>query len=114
LKYTSPARSFTAAIRSYNQQHWQQPTQQKHKQSSGRNTHQDTNQISGQSVQANNINISATDNVFLAFTVVQQIMTELPGAVTEKGAVITKAVFRLLKNKANNSSQTSKNHSIQC
>jgi hypothetical protein len=37
---------------------------------------------------------------------VQQIMTELSGAVTEKEnvAVITKAVFRLLKNNANKSS----------
>jgi hypothetical protein len=44
--------------------------------------------------------------VFLAFIVVQEIMTELSGAGTEKEkvAVITISVFRLLKNNANNSS----------
>jgi hypothetical protein len=52
----------------------------------------------------------------LVFTMVQQIMTELSGAATEKEkfAVITKAVFRLLKNNANNSTQASENHIIQC
>jgi hypothetical protein len=81
-----------------------------------KNTHEDTNQISGQSVHAKSVNITAMDDVFLAFTTMQQIMTELSGAVTEKEkvAVITKAMFRLLKNNANNSSQTSENHSIQC
>jgi hypothetical protein len=43
-------------------------------------------------------------------------MTELLGVATEKemGAIITKGVFRLLKNNDNNSSETSENHSIQC
>jgi hypothetical protein len=51
-------------------------------------------------MQAKNVNINAMDNVFLAFTVVQQIVTVLSCAATEKEkvAVITKAVFRLLKN----------------
>jgi hypothetical protein len=46
---------------------------------------------------------------------VQQIMTELSGTVTEKEnvVVVIKAAFRLLKNNAN-SSLTSENHSIQC
>jgi hypothetical protein len=35
-------------------------------------------------VQAKNVNSNATDSVFLAFTVVQQIMTELLGTATEK------------------------------
>jgi hypothetical protein len=41
---------------------------------------------------------------FLAFAMVQHIMTELSGAVTdkEKATVITKTVFTLLKNNANN------------
>jgi hypothetical protein len=34
-------------------------------------------------LQAKNVNINAMDNVFFAFTVVQQIMTELSGAATE-------------------------------
>jgi hypothetical protein len=57
-------------------------------------------------VQAKDVNINETDEVFLAFTMVQQIMTELSGAVTgkENVAVTTKSVFRLLKNNANNDS----------
>jgi hypothetical protein len=47
-----------------------------------------------------------TDDMLPAFTMVQQIMRELSGAATdkEKVAVITKAMLRLLKNNANNSS----------
>jgi hypothetical protein len=43
--------------------------------------------------------------MFLAFVLVQQVMAEFSGAATEKEkvVVITKAVFRLLKNNANNS-----------
>jgi hypothetical protein len=53
-----------------------------------------------------NTGVSREDDVFLALTVVQQIMTEVCCIVTEKEkvAVITKAVFRLLKNNASNSS----------
>jgi hypothetical protein len=68
-------------------------------------------------VQAKNVNSNAMDNdMFLAFTMVQQIMTVLSGAETEKEktAIINKAVFRLLKNNANNSSKTSEYISIQC
>jgi hypothetical protein len=66
-------------------------------------------------VLATNVNNNVTDNVFLAFTMVQQIKTQL-SIVTEreKAAVITKAGFKLLKNNANNSSQSSETHSIQC
>jgi hypothetical protein len=47
-------------------------------------------------VETDNININAMDDVFLALTRVQQIMTELSGAATGKGkvAVISKALFR--------------------
>jgi hypothetical protein len=53
-------------------------------------------------------------DVFLAFTMVQQIMTELSGVAIQKEnvAVITKAVFELSKNNANNSLKTVKNRSI--
>jgi hypothetical protein len=97
-------------------EHQQHPSQQKQQQFSGKITYHDGNQISGQSVQAKNISSNATGDVLLAFAVVQQIMTELSGTETEKEtvAVITKAVFRLLKNNASNSSYTSENHSIQC
>jgi hypothetical protein len=67
-------------------------------------------------MQAKNVNTNARDDMFLVFAVVQQIMTELSGAATgkEEVAVITKVVFRRLKNNASNSSYTSENHSIQC
>jgi hypothetical protein len=70
-----------------------------------KSTQQDTTQISGQSMQAKNVHINATD-VILAFAMVQQVMTEFSGTATKQisFAVITKAVFRLLKNIANNSS----------
>lgn len=45
----------------------------KNRKSSGKNTRQNTNQISGQTVQAKNVNISVTDDVSLALTTVQQI-----------------------------------------
>jgi hypothetical protein len=53
--------------------------------------------------------------MFLAFTVVPHIMAEVSGAATESEmvVVITKAVFRLLKNIPKNNSQTSENCSIQ-
>jgi hypothetical protein len=53
-----------------------------------------------------NVIINATDDVFLAFTTLQKIMTELSGAATEKGtfALVNKAVFRLLKNNDKDSS----------
>jgi hypothetical protein len=55
-------------------------------------------------VQAKNVNINVADNVFLAFTTVQQIMSELSEATTEreKVAVITKAEFRFFTDNANN------------
>jgi hypothetical protein len=67
-------------------------------------------------MQAKNANIHGTDEAFLAFTMVQQIMTQLSGTAAtgnEKSPIITKAKFRLLKNNVNNSSQASNNHSIQ-
>jgi hypothetical protein len=84
-KYTIPARSFATALRSSEQQHQQQPPQHQQQQSSGHHGQQVTNQTSGHSVQAKNVNSNAVDyDMFLAFTMVQQIMTELSGAATEK------------------------------
>jgi hypothetical protein len=60
-------------IRSSEQQARQQPSQQKQQQTSGINTHRDSNQISGQSVQTGNINMNATGHMFLALTMVEQI-----------------------------------------
>jgi hypothetical protein len=45
------------------------------------------------------------DNMFVAFTMVQQILTGLSGAASEeKVFVITKTVFTLLKRNGGNSS----------
>jgi hypothetical protein len=68
-----------------------------------KNTLQDTNQISGQSVQAKYININVTDEALLAFTTVQQMTALWCATEKQKVAVITKAVFILLQNSANNS-----------
>jgi hypothetical protein len=53
--------------------------------------------------------MNVTNDAFLAITMVQQ-MTDLSDAATdkEKVPIITKAVFTLLKNNANNRSQTTK------
>jgi hypothetical protein len=52
-------------LHSSDQQHRQEPSQQKQQQSLGKNTHRDTNQISDQSMKAKNVNNNATGNVFL-------------------------------------------------
>lgn len=58
--------------------------------------HQDINQISGQSVKDRKVNFNATD-VFLAFTMVQQTMTELYGAAREQFAIVTKPVVQTVE-----------------
>jgi hypothetical protein len=40
-------------------------------------------------VQAKNVNIDSTDDVLLAFTMVQQIRIELSGAVTKKKVIMS-------------------------
>jgi hypothetical protein len=52
----------------------------------------------GQSVQTSNVNSTSLDDMFKVATVVQQ-MTELSGAVSEKGKIvaITKIVLSLMK-----------------
>jgi hypothetical protein len=50
--------------------------------------------MSGQPVLDENVNINEVDDMFLAFTMVQQILTELSAATEkEKVAVITAAVL---------------------
>jgi hypothetical protein len=50
-------------------------------------------QISGQSVQVKNVKVNATDDPFLAFTTVQQIMISCAVTDKEKVAVITEVVL---------------------
>jgi hypothetical protein len=56
-------------------------------------------QVSGQSVQASSVTTSSLDNMFKVAVIVQQIMTELSGAVSEENKIvaITKIVLNLMK-----------------
>jgi hypothetical protein len=56
-------------------------------------------QETGQSPQAFNINSASLNNMFRVTTAVQQIMTELNGAMSEEGNIvaITKIVLNLMK-----------------
>jgi hypothetical protein len=69
------------------------------KESAGPQKKQVANKVSGQSMQENIVNSNAMDDMFVAFTMVQQIMTGLSSAASEgeKVSVITKSVFSLLK-----------------
>ena len=117
-RLTNPSKSYAAALMINTQQsHPGQPTQTKdasgdqqqqqatHKEAKTPNPtqHKDTetrnaSPSSGQSVQANTINNSLND-MFKVATIVQQIMTELNGAVTEEQKIvaITKIVLNLMK-----------------
>jgi hypothetical protein len=53
-------------------------------------------------------NSNAIDDMFVAFTMVQQIMLGLSGAASEE------AVFSLLKCNGGHSSEASESRSIQC
>jgi hypothetical protein len=56
-------------------------------------------QESGQSAQAFNVNSASLNNMFRVTIVVQQIMTELNGAMSEEDKIvaITKTVLNLMK-----------------
>jgi hypothetical protein len=56
------------------------------------------------------------DDMFVAFSMVQEIVTGLSSAASEeeKVSIITKAVFSLLKRNGGNSSLASESCSIQC
>lgn len=67
-------------------------------------------------MQAKCVNSNTIDDMFIAFTMAQQIMIGLSGAMSEEEtvAINTKAVFGLLKRNDGTSSQASKNQSIEC
>jgi hypothetical protein len=96
--YTTPGLSFAAALHSSKKYHQQQPSQHLQQQSTKHNR-EVTSQTSDQSVQAKNVNRNSMGDISVAFTMVQQIMTDLSGVATEeeKVAVITRAVFHMLK-----------------
>jgi hypothetical protein len=125
-KLVNPSTSYAAALRNNTQQqqrHQGQPTQAKDNAGDQHQTTKSTQQAtreqakdviiplykntedgkislsSGQSVRANDVNSSSLNNMFKVAAIVQQIMTELNGAVTEeqKIVVITRTVFNLVK-----------------
>jgi hypothetical protein len=69
------------------------------KESAGPQKKQVAKKASDQPMQEEIVNSNALDDMFVAFTMVQQIMTGLSSAASEeeKVSVITKAVFSLLK-----------------
>jgi hypothetical protein len=73
--------------------------EEKQKEPAGPQKHHVTNKASGQSMQANVANSNAMDDMYVAFTMVQQIMTGLSGAASEEEevSVVIKVAFSLLK-----------------
>jgi hypothetical protein len=69
------------------------------RESGGPQKKQVASQASGQSMQEETVNSNAMEDMFVTFTVVQQIMTGLSSAASEeeKVSIITKSVFSLLK-----------------
>jgi hypothetical protein len=76
------------------------------KESAGPQKKQVANEASGQSVQEEIVNSNKIDGMFVAFTMVKQIMTGLssPAPKEEKVSIITKCVFSLLKRNGSYSS----------
>jgi hypothetical protein len=76
------------------------------KEPAGHQKQQVANKPPGESVQAKIVNSNAMDDMFVAFTMVQQIMTGFSGAASEeeKVSVTTKAVFSQLRHNSCNSS----------
>jgi hypothetical protein len=100
---TTPGVSFAAALRGGTQQQQPQalqvstperPPTKKHSVSAPVQPHQ-----SGQSVRAQNTNSQSLDSMLRVVTVVQQIMTEIKGVVSEEEKIvaITKIVLNLMK-----------------
>jgi hypothetical protein len=107
-KYTTPDRSFAAALRGHAQSQEPQVIQAQHphpvtvegrEQVQPPRQHQQPTQQTGQSVQATSVKSSSLDDMFRVASAVQQIMTELNDAVSEeeKIVVITKIVLNLMK-----------------
>jgi len=98
-KHVVPGQSFAAALRGDTQQDPQVQRAQQAQNPEDRAQIQPTMQKTGQSVQAPSVNSSSLDDMFKVATIVQQIMTELNGAVSEENKIvaITKIVLNLMK-----------------
>jgi hypothetical protein len=91
-----PGKSFAAALRGKPQQQQQPRTEPAERIAPLFNP---KHQMSGQSVQAPSVCTSSLDDMFKVAAIVQQIMTELNGAVSEESKIvaITKIVLNLMK-----------------
>jgi hypothetical protein len=102
-KHVAPGQSFVAALRGDMQQHPQvqraQQAQNPEDRAQIQSTMQSHTQKTCQSVQAPSVSNFSLDDMFKVANVVQQIMTQLNGALTEedKIMVITKIVLSLMK-----------------
>jgi hypothetical protein len=103
---TTPGVSFAAALRGRKEDQEQPPARQVAvaapgavEQSVPAPTPQQRQQPTGQSVPAQNVNNEHLDNMLRVVTIVQQIMTEFNGAVSEEEKIvaITKIVLNLMK-----------------
>jgi hypothetical protein len=98
LNLATPGLSFAAALRGPTEQ----PKQQQ--QQNWREEVQCSEQLNkGQSVQAPLNTTEPMDNMLKVISIVQQIMTELGGAVSEEAKIvaITKTVLKLMKGNSN-------------
>jgi hypothetical protein len=95
-KYTTPERSFASAVRSSVEP--KQPSENQ-KESTGLQKKQVASKASDESVKEEIVNSNAMDDMFVAFTMVQQIMTGLSSAASEEErvSIMTKSVFSLLR-----------------
>jgi hypothetical protein len=102
-KYITPERSFASAQLSSVES--KQPSANQ-KESAGSQKKQVVNKASGQSMMEEIVKSIAMDDMFVAFTMVRQIMTGLSSAASEeeKVSIITKSVFSLLKRNGDYSS----------
>jgi hypothetical protein len=98
---TTPGVSFAAALRGRKEDQQQPPAGQVAVAAPGavKPTPQQRQLPTGQSVRAQNVNSEPLDNMLRVVTVVQQIMTEFNGAVSEEDKIvaITKIVLNLMK-----------------
>jgi hypothetical protein len=95
-KNTTPELSFASALRSSVES--KKPSENQ-KESVGLQKKQVANKTSGQSMQEEIENSNSMDDMFVAFTMVHQIMTMHSSATSEEenASIINKSVFSILK-----------------
>jgi hypothetical protein len=95
-KQTTPGKSFAEALRG-NLQQKQPPQQLQTEPAMTAPLIPPRSQVSGQSVQASSVTTSSLDDMFKVAVIVQQIMTELNGAVSEENKIVAITKIRRFK-----------------